>query len=369
MDFKYPNTLEDFENLLQFFQRKKAPRKQNYLWENIKLDRFTVMYDVSGLADRSKEFANFLTVSRKFGLTGVYIFHTIYPARQNWQMILAQTKIFNIFPGLTQASSIVRILSSFCYRYRYNYIPNRDLWINRLYFDIFNSSKKQWLTIDTRDVNHLGPAKFRTQPDNNKEQICYYNQNKRDTSFTFLAVRKQTPTTNKIIFSIVNLIDKTNKNDNIYLDISDELSDFNNDNVHINDQFNELVKVALSEQQALTENSDSIQQEMIDESAKSPDFFQNNKPSEGKYTTTRIKSINFLSNISYDGINKEDFYIENFIFDVYLLVTKNLNPFSLDRKLNDQNKHEMTYMLWRECMPQKFYKYICKERNFTYLNR
>ena len=45
-----------------------------------------------------------------------------------------------------------------------------------------------------------------------------------------MAVRKQT-TTNKIIFSIVNLIDKTNRNNNIYFEINDELSDFNNDNV------------------------------------------------------------------------------------------------------------------------------------------
>ena len=44
-------------------------------------------------------------------------------------------------------------------------------------------------------------------------------------------MRKQTPTTNKIIFSVVNLIDKTNRNDNIHFDISEELSDFKNDNV------------------------------------------------------------------------------------------------------------------------------------------
>ena len=126
--------------------------------------------------------------------------------------------------------------------------------------------------------------------------------------------------------------------------------------------------MTLSKQQALTENSDSIQQEMIDRSAKSPDFFQDNKPSERKYTTTRIKSKNFLSNILYVGINKEDFYNENFIFDVYLLVTKNLNPFSIDINLNDQNKHKMIYMLLKECMPQKVYKHICKEKNFLYLN-
>ena len=63
---------------------------------------------------------------------------------------------------------------------------------------------------------------------------------------------------------------------------------------------------------------------------------------------------------SYVGINKEDFYNENFIFDIYLLVTKNLNPFSLDRKLNNPNKHEMICMIWKECMPVAFYKFICK---------
>ena len=136
----------------------------------------------------------------------------------------------------------------------------------------------------------------------------------------------------------------------------------------LNNQFKELVKVTFSEKQALTENSDIIQEEMVDESAKSPDFFQDNKSTENverKYTKTRIKSRNFLLNMVFVGINKEGFYNENFIFDIYLLVTKILNPFSLDRKLNYQNKHEMIYMLWKECMPQRFYKHICKEKNFS----
>ena len=90
-------------------------------------------------------------------------------------MIPSQTKIFNSFPGLVQASSIVKILSSFCSRYKYDYIPTRDLLINRVYFEISNSNKKCCLTIDTRDVNDLGTAKFRTQADNSGEQICYYN--------------------------------------------------------------------------------------------------------------------------------------------------------------------------------------------------
>ena len=87
-----------------------------------------------------------------------------------------------------------------------------------------------------------------------------------------------------------------------------------------------------------------------------------------KYSPTRVKSRNFLSNISYTGISKGDFYNENFILDVYILLVKNLNPFSLQRKTSDKLKHEMVYMLWRECIPPKFYRNICQDENFKYLN-
>ena len=84
--------------------------------------------------------------------------------------------------------------------------------------------------------------------------------------------------------------------------------------------------------------------------------------------TTRIKFRNFLSNIANVRINKEGFYNENFIFDFYLLVTQNLNSFSLDRKLTEKDKHGMIYMIWKEHMPQKFQGHICKKKNFLYLN-
>ena len=42
-------------------------------------------------------------------------------------------------------------------------------------------------------------------------------------------MRKQTSTFSDITFSIVKLIDKTNKNTNIYSGINDEPSDFSND--------------------------------------------------------------------------------------------------------------------------------------------
>ena len=85
VDFKYPKNLEEFDTLLELFQRKREKNScnENFMGENTLLDRLIVMDNVSGLADKSENFANFLTVSRKFGFTCIYIFHTIYPTRNN----------------------------------------------------------------------------------------------------------------------------------------------------------------------------------------------------------------------------------------------------------------------------------------------
>ena len=64
----------------------------------------------------------------------------------------------------------------------------------------------------------------------------------------------------------------------------------------------------------------------------------------------------------------EDYYNKNSIFDVYLLLSKNLNSFSLNRKFTDKTKHEMIYMIWRECMPVEYYRFICEEGDFLYLH-
>ena len=78
------------------------------------------------------------------------------------------------------------------------------------------------------------------------------------------------------------------------------------------------------------------------------------------YTTTITKARSFLSNIAYNSVNDQDILNRNFCFDTYVLVTKNLNLFSLERKTNDQSKNEANYMLWKDCKPNEFYKFICK---------
>ena len=70
------------------------------------------MDDVSGLTNKPNKFSNFLTVSRKFGCTCLYIFHIIHPTKLIWQMILSQTDIFSIFPSTIQFGNILKLLTN-----------------------------------------------------------------------------------------------------------------------------------------------------------------------------------------------------------------------------------------------------------------
>ena len=121
VNFTYTQNKSEFDYLIENFQRNKKTDDydddDNVIDEGTKFERLIVMDDVSGLADKSNNFASFLTVARKFSFTVVYVFHTMYPSKQNWQMIISQTKIFNIFPGSVQILSISKILTANCKRY------------------------------------------------------------------------------------------------------------------------------------------------------------------------------------------------------------------------------------------------------------
>ena len=97
---------------------------------------------------------------------------------------MSQTHIFNFFPGLMHSNRILKTLSLFASGQKNGYLPNPQVWLNKLYFQISNSKKK-------------------TSADNGEEQTCYFNRNKSDTHFTcFSAKRTQAE---PITFSIVKL--------------------------------------------------------------------------------------------------------------------------------------------------------------------
>ena len=288
---------------------------------------------------------------------------------------MSQTHIFNFIPGSIHSSRILKTLSLFASWQKNTYLPNQQVWLNNLYFQISNSKEKKCLTIDTRDVNELGQRKFRASAYNREVQTCYFNRNKSDTHFTSF-VANRTKDKQSITFSFVkvnsdfNLVNKS-------FDIELKNSLFNGgakrqlQKTSTEDLSNGR-RLASQSLVAYSDNKEDINQTTETEKLEKNQNFSlqaENKilnrhrvrytATRIKYSPTRIKSRNFLSNISYTRINKSDFYNESFILDVYVLLVKNLNPFSLQRKVSDKLKHEMVYMLWRECIAKEFYRYIC----------
>ena len=62
--FSYLHDLDNFNYLVENFTLEKSNYVDSELGENMKVNKLIVMDDVSGLAGKSNEFSNFLTVSR-----------------------------------------------------------------------------------------------------------------------------------------------------------------------------------------------------------------------------------------------------------------------------------------------------------------
>ena len=133
VQFASPNNIDDFNYLIDNFmvERSRSTSENDlgeipYINKLINMDDVSApadkseelsnMDDFSGPADKSEEFSNFLTVSRKYGFSCVYVLHTIYPGRQSWEMIMAQTHIFNFFPGSIHSGRILKTLALFANR-------------------------------------------------------------------------------------------------------------------------------------------------------------------------------------------------------------------------------------------------------------
>ena len=189
---------EELDSLIETFKlrseaednEKDTKNVKNLFGENKKMDRLIVMDDVSGVADISKKFANFLTVSRKFGYHCVYVFHVISPSTQIWQKIISQTNIFNIFPASVPHNTVSKILQSNCITQTKKYVPVRSLWLNRVFTDLANSHEKHCLTIDCSYENNNGPGRYRSSVDNPDEQLCYFNKPNDDEYYNIFTSKR-----------------------------------------------------------------------------------------------------------------------------------------------------------------------------------
>ena len=144
IEFHYPADEDELSDQLEEFKLKSksgestdSKNVNNVFGEKSIRDRL-IVFDVSGLADDSKKFVSLLTVAWKYNCNCVYIFHTIYPEKANWQTILSQTNIYNIFLATVSLNSVRKILEGACIRKTSKYIPKASLWISRLFIELAN---------------------------------------------------------------------------------------------------------------------------------------------------------------------------------------------------------------------------------------
>ena len=86
----YPQDQVALSNLMEEFKNRSSKNSNenniiNIFGEKTVRDRLIIMDDVSGLADESKKFAAFLTVTRKYNYNCVYIFHAVFPEKKKKQ--------------------------------------------------------------------------------------------------------------------------------------------------------------------------------------------------------------------------------------------------------------------------------------------
>ena len=162
------------------------------------------MDDVSDIADFCKEFADFLTVCRKYRYDCVYVFDIIILQKKIWQKIISQTNIFNIFPSSVPYNMVSKILQNNCVQQTNKYVPVCSMWLNRVLIDLANKDQRKCLKIDCTNINQNGSGSYRTKADNPEEQVCYFNEVFNDQLYNiFISKRIKSENFEKAIYLIV----------------------------------------------------------------------------------------------------------------------------------------------------------------------
>ena len=216
VEFHYPNDVAEFETILELLKDNESDVNINIndeaddlgIGEKDVFDKLIVMDDVNGLADKSNKFCNFLTVSRKYRYSCIYIFNIAIPQLKNWQMILSQSKIFNIFPSAVQLGNITKLLTNNCHKETLSTFENANCGFvlkTRLCFEIANRKDYSCLTID---CGKSGPSKYRTEADNNVQQTCFFSHKKNDRVFDRFTSHNLEPDNRDSLIFKIELTDK-----------------------------------------------------------------------------------------------------------------------------------------------------------------
>ena len=64
------------------------------------------------------------------------------------------------------------------------------------------------------------------------------------------------------------------------------------------------------------------------------------------YSSTKVKTRNLLSNVSYRRLKQSDFNNQSSIIDILSFMVQNFNPINLDIKLEFEKERDMVKFMW-----------------------
>ena len=93
------------------------------------------------------------------------------------------------------------------------------------------------------------------------------------------------------------------------------------------------------------------------------------KKEKKKYSSTKVKARNFLTNISYNGLKQKDYENRSFVIDIFAYLILYFNPYNVNGKFETELERAYINILWSILMPQNFYIFVSKKENIQLLNK
>ena len=93
------------------------------------------------------------------------------------------------------------------------------------------------------------------------------------------------------------------------------------------------------------------------------------KKEKKKYSSTKVKARNFLTNISYNGIKEKDYENRSFVIDIFAYLILYFNPYNVNGKIETEFERAYVNILWSMLLPQNFFIFVSKKENIQLLNK
>ena len=131
-------------------------------------------------------------------------------------------------------------------------------------------------------------------------------------------------------------------------------------------ELNQLLTTTKTTTYPLSETMKSLEKELnLDIFLSDKDLKKQNK----KYSSTKVKARNFLTNISYNGIKNKDYENRSFVIDIFAYLILYFNPYNINGKFETELERSYINILWSMLLPQNFYIFISKKENIQLLNK